>query len=151
MPRERYVELVEQLCVVIDLPDSKAVLASRRVEVEGFQVVLDHVANDPEAMYIQFEYGIATAGRTLKIFRLMLESNLLVYAQDQAQLGLDPETGGALLIVRVPMQDEIDGTWLADTLVHYAEHGRYWRDNMLQAQDEMYEGIATGEYHWLKG
>jgi Tir chaperone protein (CesT) family len=150
MPRERYVELVEQLCTVIDLPDSNAVLASRRVEVEGFQVVLDHVENDPDAMYLQFEYGIATAGRTLKIFRLMLESNLLVYAQDQAQLGLDPETGGALLIVRVPMQDEIDGTWLADTMVHYAEHGRYWRDNMLQAEDAMYEGIATGEYMWLR-
>jgi hypothetical protein len=81
---ERYMGLVRALCVELDLPDSDAVLSSRRVEVEGFSVVLDHVTNDPGAMYLQFDYGITTAGRTLSIFRLMLESNLLVYAQDQA-------------------------------------------------------------------
>jgi hypothetical protein len=150
MAYERYVQLVGELCEAIGLPDVQAVLSTRKVEVEGFDVVLDHVESDPEAMYLQFEYGTTTAGRTLKIFRLMLESNLLVYAQDQAQLGLDPETGGALLIVRVPMSDGIDGVWLADTLVHYAEHGRYWRDNMQQAPDEMFEGLSSGEYMWMR-
>jgi hypothetical protein len=150
MSQERYVELVQALCAAIDMPDSQAVLHSRTVEVEGFCVVLDHVESDPEALYLQFDYGITSAGRTLRIFRLMLESNLLVYAQDQAQLGVDPQTGAALLIVRVPMQDDIDGAWLAETLVHYAEHGRYWRDNMLQSADDMFNGLAGGEYHWLR-
>jgi hypothetical protein len=146
----RFAELVQALCVELDLPDADAVLAARRVEVEGFSVIVDHVENDPDAMYIQFDYGITTAGRTLSIFRLMLESNLLVYAQDQAQLGLDPDTGSTQLIVRVPMTDDIDGPWLGETLAHYAEHGRYWRDHLLQAPDEMYEAISSGEYMWLK-
>ncbi len=150
MSQDRFVELVADLCQVIGLPDVDHVLATRTIEVEGFCVMLDHVENDPEAMYLQFDYGITTAGRTLRVFRLMLESNLLVYAQDQAQLGVDPQTGGALLIVRAPMLDDIDGVWLADTLVHYAEHGRYWRDNMLQSPDEMFEGIGGGAYHWIK-
>ena len=148
--RDRFEALVMALCAAIELPDAQAVLASRMIEVEGFCVMLDHVEGDPDAMYLQFDYGVATAGRTLQIFRLMLESNLLVYAQDQAQLGLDPETGAALLVIRVPMLDDIDGAWLADTLVHYAEHGRYWRDNMLQSADAMFEGIASGDYHWLR-
>ena len=147
---ERYVGLVRALCVELDLPDADAVLASRRVELEGFGVVLDHVANDPAAMYLQFDYGITTAGRTLSIFRLMLESNLLVYAQDQAQLGLDPDTGSTQLIVRIAMTEDIDGPWLMDTLTHYAEHGRYWRDHLLQAPDEMYEAISAGDYLWLR-
>jgi hypothetical protein len=147
---ERYVELVRALCVELDLPDADAVLASRRVEVEGFSVVLDHVTNDPAAMYLQFDYGITTAGRTLSIFRLMLESNLLVYAQDQAQLGLDPDTGSTQLIVRLAMTEDIDGPWLSETLTHYAEHGRYWRDHLLQAPDEMYEAISAGDYLWLR-
>lgn len=150
MSEQRYVELVTQLCVAIDLPDVDHVLERRRVEVEGFEVTLDYVDSDPQAMYLQFEYGISTAGRTLRVFRLMLESNLLVYAQDQAQLGLDPQTGSALLIVRVPMLDHIDGTWLAETLVHYAEHGRYWRENMMKSPDEAMEGLCSGSYHWLK-
>lgn len=147
---ERYVDLLTALCAELDLPDVQAVLQSRRVEVEGFSVIVDHVANDPQAMYIQFDYGITTAGRTLSIFRLMLESNLLVYAQDQAQLGLDPDTGSTQLIVRVPMTDDIDGGWLMETLTHYAEHGRYWKDHLLQAPDDMFEAISAGDYLWLR-
>lgn len=150
MSSERYTQLVGQLCEAIGLPDVAAVLASRRIEVEGFDVLLDHLDADPDAMYLQFDYGTVTGGRTLRVFRLMLESNLLVYAQDQAQLGLHPDTGGAMLIVRVPMTEEIDGPWLVDTLVHYAEHGRYWRDNMQQSPDEMFEGLSAGQYQWLR-
>jgi hypothetical protein len=147
----RFAGLVTQLCDALDMPDVDSVLEARRLEIEGFSVVVDHVENDPDTLYLQLDYGVATAGRTLAVFRLMLESNLLVYAQDQAQLGLDPDTGSAQLIVRVPMSDEIDGAWLAETLVHYAEHGRYWRNHLLQAPDDMFEAISRGDYLWLKG
>jgi len=150
MSRERYTDLVRAVCTTIGLPDAQPVLDTRTMEVEGFTVLLDHFENDPDAMYLQFDYGITTAGRTLRLFRLMLESNLLVYAQDQAQLGVHPDTGGALLIVRVPMGDDIDGAWLAETMAHYAEHGRYWRDHITNSTDQMFEGIASGDYVWLR-
>jgi hypothetical protein len=150
MSYERYTELVTELCTVTELGDPKTVLETKTLEVEGFTLLLDHFEDDPEAMYLQFDYGIVTAGRTLRLFRMMLESNLLVYAQDQAQLGLNPDTGGVLLILRVPMGDDITGTWFAETLVHYAEHGRYWRDHMSNSIDDMFEGIASGEYAWLR-
>jgi Tir chaperone protein (CesT) family len=150
MSYERYTDLVEQLCGAIGLPDPAAVLERRVVEVEGFSVVLDHVETDPRAMYLQFDFGIATTGRTLRIFRLMLESNLLIYAQDQAQLGLDPESGAVLLIMRVPFSNDLNGEWLAETLSHYAEHGRYWRTNMLEASDDEFDGIAQGNFAWIR-
>jgi hypothetical protein len=150
MSYERFAGLVTELCAAVDLPDAQAVLERRTMEVEGFTVMLEHAEHDADAMYLQFDYGITTAGRTLRLFRLMLESNLLVYAQDQAQLGINPDTGGALLIVRVPMADDIDGNWLAETLVHYAEHGRYWRDQMGSGAEEAFEGIASGDYLWLR-
>jgi hypothetical protein len=146
----RYQELVRALCDALDIPDAEAILVRRELEYETFSVMLMHVTNDPGAMYVQFDYGVTTAGRTLSILRLMLESNVLVYAQDQAQLGLDPDTGSTQLIVRVPMTDDIDGPWLADTLKHYAEHGRYWRDHLLQSPDEMFEAISSGNYLWLR-
>jgi hypothetical protein len=101
-------------------------------------------------MYLNFHFGVVTAGRSLSVFRLLLESNLTVYAQDQAQVGINPDTGGIILIVRVPMTPDISGQWLAETLSHYAEHGRYWNDNILRAVDEAFDGLCSGDYLWLK-
>jgi hypothetical protein len=147
---DRYRELVTQMCGVVGIPDAEAVLARGAVEIEGYEVLVSHFENDPEAMYLNFNFGIVTAGRTLRVFRLLLEANLQIYAQDQAQMGLNPDTGGVLLIVRVPMTDEIDGTWLADTFNHYIEHGQYWRDSIITATDEMFEGVCSGQYMWLR-
>lgn len=150
MSYERFSELVHELCTIVDLPSPETVLERGVMEVEGFEVALNHFENDPEAMYLNFAFGIVTAGRTLRIFRLMLEANLTIYAQDQAQLGLDPDTGGVLLIIRVPFSDELDGAWLADTFSHYAEHGRYWRDSILIASDEAFESLSYGDYSWVR-
>jgi hypothetical protein len=150
MSYERYTDLVTQTCNVVGIPDANAVIARGAMEVEGFEVLLSHFENDPSAMYLNFHYGIVTAGRTLRVFRLLLEANLSIYAQDQAQMGLNPDTGGVLLIVRIPMTDEIDGAWMGDTFNHYVEHGKYWRDSIVTATDEMFEGIVSGEYMWLR-
>jgi hypothetical protein len=150
MSVEQYEDLVTQLCEAIHLPDARAVLDRGWIEVEGFEVLLAHYANDPSAMYLNFHFGIVSAGRSLTVFRLLLESNLTVYAQDQAQVGVNPETGGIILIVRVPMTPDISGQWMAETMAHYAEHGRYWNDNILAAADEAFDGLCSGDYMWLK-
>jgi hypothetical protein len=150
MSYERFEELVRQLCETIDLPDPEYVLNRGAIEVDGFEVLLDNFENDPIAMYLNFHLGIVTAGRTLRIFRLMLEANLTIYAQDQAQMGVNPDTGGILLIIRVPMGEQIDGPWLAETLTHYAEHGRYWQNNVFASTDELFTGICAGDYFWLR-
>jgi hypothetical protein len=150
MSFERFEELVRDVCAVVDLPDPEYVLETRTLEIEGFDVRLDHFENDPQAMYVNFHYGTVTAGRTLVIFRLMLEANLLIYAQDQAQLGLDTDTGGIILIVRLPFAAEVDGSAVADLMSHYAEHGRYWRRNIIESSDQMFDGLASGEYTWLR-
>jgi hypothetical protein len=150
MSVERYSEIVREVCAVVDLPDADLVLQTRTIEVEGFEVRLEHFENDPGALYINFHYGTVTAGRTLVVFRLMLEANLLIYAQDQAQLGLDTDTGGIILIVRTELSPDLNGEVVADLLGHYAEHGRYWQRNIIESHDEMFEGIASGEYTWLR-
>jgi hypothetical protein len=150
MSFERFEEVVRETCAVVGLPDAEHVLDTRTIEVEGFDVRLDHFENDPVAMYVNFHYGTVTAGRTLVIFRLMLEANLLIYAQDQAQLGLDTDTGGIILIVRLPFAPDVDGSAVADLLSHYAEHGRYWRRNIIESSDEMFAGITRGDYLWLR-
>ncbi|CAB3772853.1 CesT family type III secretion system chaperone [Paraburkholderia humisilvae] len=150
MSAERYTMLVEELCDAVGLADVGHVLDTRRIEVDGFDVQLDYFENDLDAIYANFDFGTMTAGRTLVIFRLMLEANLLIYAQDQAQLGLNGDTGGMVLVLRIPFDSGINGYALADLLVHYAGHGRYWRQNILESNDEMFEGIASGAYHWLR-
>lgn len=150
MSSDLYAALVGELCAAVGLPDADHVLDTRSIEVEGFDVRLDHFETDEAALYVTFQYGAVTAGRALTVFRLMLEANLLIYAQDQAQLGMDSDTGGVVLIVRVPFADDLDGEALADMLSHYADHGRYWRQNIIEASDERFEGIAAGEFVWLR-
>jgi len=150
MSAERYAELVHALCDAVKIGDPEGALERGAVEVDGFQVQTRYYENDPEAMYLNFELGPVATIRQLRVFQLMLESNLTLYAQDQAQLGLDPETAGVLLCVRVPITDEIDGAWMSETCAHYTEHGRYWRDNLSNASDDMFNGLCEGRYMWMR-
>ncbi|PPU72442.1 MULTISPECIES: CesT family type III secretion system chaperone [Xanthomonas] len=155
MPSARFEQLVSELCDVLGLADKQGLLEHRTIEIEGFEVYLHLPETQPddevqeESLYLRMSYGLAPAGRTLVVFRLLLEANLSVYAQDQAQLGLD-ENGVIVLIVRVPLDADLDGAWICDLLAHYAEHGRYWNNNIFIAHDDMFEGIATGNYLWLR-
>ncbi|MFA0922169.1 CesT family type III secretion system chaperone [Xanthomonas fragariae] len=155
MASARFEILAAELCDVLGLPDVQELLKRRTIEIDGFEVYLHMPEPQPEdeaqeeALYLRISYGLAPAGRTLTVFRLLLEANLSVYAQDQAQLGLN-DAGVIVLIVRVPLDDDVDGAWICDLLSHYAEHGRYWNNNIFIAHDEMFEGIATGNYLWLR-
>ncbi|WP_175964375.1 CesT family type III secretion system chaperone [Burkholderia pyrrocinia] len=150
MNPDAFSTLIHDLCSTVGLGDSSHVLQTRAIEVEGFDVLFDHFDTDTDAIYLNFCFGTVTAGRTLTIFRLMLEANLIIYAQDQAQLGIDIDTGSIILIVRVPMTRELNGAVLANLLSHYAEHGRYWRQNIIESSDEMFKGILTGDHLWLR-
>lgn len=143
-------DLIRALCAEIGMADAQAVVDNKMLEVEGFECSMEMPESDPGTLYLLFNFGIATAGRTLRLFRSMLEANLTTYAQDQAQLGIDADSGVTLLIVRVPVASEIEAGWLADTLTHYAQHGLYWRENIFKAEDEMFEGIALGNYEWIR-
>ena len=150
MSIERRDSHLRAMCLHLQIPDADAIIAAGRLTVEGFEVIIDAVEEDIDAFYLNFDYGIVTGGRTLRVFRLMLEANVTIYAQDHAQLGLDGDTGGIILIVRVAYDPDIDGEQLAELLGHYAEHGRYWRDNILQTTDDMFENLANGTYVWIR-
>ena len=48
------------------------------------------------------------------------------------------------------LTEDVTGEWLANLMVDYAEHGRYWRDQIVQSPDDMFEGIGNGDYTWLR-
>lgn len=142
--------VLRDVAVCIDLPAPDQLLTTRALDIEGFEVRFEYFEADPDAIYMNFYYGTVSAGRTLIIFRLMLEANLLIYAQDQAQLGLDAETGGMVLILRLGLTPDLTGELIVEIMQHYAEHGRYWRKNIIESTDEMFAGIMSGDYKWLR-
>ncbi|MFE8646307.1 hypothetical protein ACFX58_14575 [Sphingomonas sp. NCPPB 2930] len=150
MSYQHFEGLVRDLCKELHLPDTEGVLRQGYLSVQGFEIVVANYESDPDAMYLNFNFGVVLAGRSLRIFRLMLEANLTVYAQDQAQLGMDADTGSAHLVVRVPMTAGVDGPWLAETLQHYSSHGSYWRDTLLNSSDEMFNAVTSGHYQWIR-
>ncbi|KVL13719.1 CesT family type III secretion system chaperone [Burkholderia sp. MSMB1826] len=150
MSIERRDDLIREICSLRDIPDPEAMLEHGILEIDGFDIAIDHFEEDLDALYVTFQFGVVTAGRTLRVFRLLLEANLAVYAQDQAQLGLEVDTGGIVLIVRVALCDEITGQWMLELIEHYVEHGRYWRDNIFAARDDLFENLARGDYVWIR-
>ncbi|KKB63304.1 molecular chaperone Tir [Robbsia andropogonis] len=150
MSIERRDDLIREICGIREIPAPEAVLKRGVLEIDGFDTAIDHFEEDQEALYVTFQFGIVTAGRTLRVFRLLLEANLAVYAQDQAQLGLEADTGAIVLIARVALSDEITAQWLLELIEHYVEHGRYWRDNIFIARDDMFENLARGDYVWIR-
>lgn len=141
--------LLHGLAAELSLPTSGPLCEAGRLELDGFDIVIDQVEGDEQALCVRFEFGIVTAGRTLPVFRLMLESNLTVYLQDQAQMGCDPDTGGLVLLARLPLEG-VDAPWLADTLRHYVEHGKYWRQLMSSSQEAMFDAVCSGDFLWLR-
>ncbi|SAL07127.1 Tir chaperone protein (CesT) [Caballeronia calidae] len=148
--QEWHKALLTDFCEVVDIPASDQVLSGGSIDVDGFSVDFLDLEDDESALYVNFHYGIVTAGRTYTVFRLLLEANLLVYAKDDARLGLDPSTGGVILFLRFSEDAGLDGEQLSDILSHYADHARYWRTQIFEASDEMYEGVARGDYTWLQ-
>ncbi|HEU4459597.1 MAG TPA: CesT family type III secretion system chaperone [Methylibium sp.] len=151
MNHQRYQELIRETCEAVGLPDTRAIVERGALEVEGYEIQLLNYETDPSAIYMNFVFGVVPAGRSLAIWRMMLEANLSVYAQDQAHLGMDADTGSVLLIVRLVMVQNVDGQHLAEVISHYVEHGRYWKNTILNTNDEMFEGVCSGDYRWIKG
>ncbi len=151
MSAQRFVDLIDGMCRSLGLASSDAVLQQGFLMHRDFEVVVNYYeASDPGALYMGFNFGVVQAGRTVRIYRLLLEANLAVYAQDQAHLGLDGEVSTVRLIVRQPMVSDLNGDWLAQTLDHYIEHGLYWRQSLLNSPDEMFAGICSGDYQWIR-
>lgn len=150
MSKERFSELVTELCLNVGIPDPKEILRRGQIEVDGYLVDLEYEPEDAEALYLIYDFGTVSAGRSLKVFRLMLEANCGVYAADQALLGMDSDTGNVTLMVRCPFSDEFNGPKLADTLGHYSEHGAYWRKLILAAPEEAYNSLMNGRYDWIR-
>ncbi|WP_250480083.1 MULTISPECIES: CesT family type III secretion system chaperone [unclassified Caballeronia] len=143
--------LLQDFCQAVGMPDPSFLMAGGSIDVDGFSVdFLDIADEEDRALYVNFHYGTVSAGRSLIVFRLLLEANVLAYAKDDARLGLDPATGGVILFLRLVEDTVPDGNMLADILSHYAEHARYWRTQIFEASDEMYLGIASGDFRWLQ-
>ncbi|MBP7565025.1 MAG: molecular chaperone Tir [Burkholderiaceae bacterium] len=149
MPDTRLNDLLQDFCSEVGLHPPE-ILRRRKVLVKGIDVGFSELLEDPDHFYLAFQFGAIAAGRTLKAWRLMLEANVLVYAKDVAVMGMDPDTGGVVLTLRGAYGPQASGRWLADTLAHFAEHGVYWQNNILDCPDEMFNGISSGLYQWIK-
>ena len=149
MAEDKLTELLEDFCDTVGLYPPE-IIRRRQVQVKGLEVAFSSLEGDDEHYYFAYQFGAIAAGRTLKVFRLMLEANILVYAKDDAVMGMDPDTGGVVLSVRGTFGPAATGRWLADTLAHFAEHAIYWKKNILDCVDEMFNGISSGQYQWMR-
>ena len=89
MSLERRNELIRELCKLRGIGDAEHVVKTGVVNIDDFDIAIDFFQEDAAAIYVNFQFGVVSGGRTLRVFRLLLEATLSVYAQDQAQLGVE--------------------------------------------------------------
>lgn len=149
MTNSRLSEILRGFCAAVGIPPTD-VVRRRLVFVRGIEVIFSELGDDTDHYVAIFRFGTVFAGRSLRVFRLMLEANLLVYARGDAVMAMDPDTGGVVLSIRASYEITDAGQWLANTLAHFAEHALYWKTNILECPDEMFSGIASGESQWIR-
>jgi Tir chaperone protein (CesT) family len=149
MADDRLKTLLQDFCDTVGLYPVE-VLRRRQLVVKGIDVVFTELPEDEQHCYAAFQFGALAAGRSLKIFRLMLESNVLVYAKELAVMGMDTDSGGVVLTLRIAYGETTTGSWLADNLAYFAEHAIYWKKNIMDCADERFNGITSGTYTWIQ-
>lgn len=149
MDEDRLRNLLRDFCDATGIVNPNSVVEERAVFVKGMDVSFETHEGDSDHFHIHFRFGAIMAGRALRVFRLMLEANLLVYAQDNGRFALDPDSSESVLMLRASFGPDTTGKWLSETLLHYAEHGMYWRNNILHGEDERFNGIASRDYQWI--
>jgi hypothetical protein len=147
MADTRLQDLLKDFCETVGLYPVE-ILRRRQVQVKGVEVRFAQYTDDEDHFYVNFDFGAIAAGRTLRVFRLMLEANAMIYAKETAVLGMDTETGCVILTLRSAFG--VTGQWLADNLSYFADHAVYWQKNILDCPDERFTGVSSGLYKWMQ-
>jgi hypothetical protein len=129
MSKQKYCELIDQLCERFGIPDSKAMYDACHIEMEavGFSLLHgDFVEEDSLIVYCDF--GEMPAEKKRGILENLMELNLAAVSNSARGFGCNPETGHVMMLTRLPLS-EMTLDVLVASLVEMAMYARTWRDN----------------------
>jgi hypothetical protein len=126
-----YQRLIEDLCTRTGLDDPGRLLRDGLLRIDGVDMrIFRSEAEDDDTLHVQVDLGPLPAGsEALMCIRLLAVNHLTAAAGACYSITLSP--AHAVLGVRQPLDDAMDGARLAAALRDIAEHAlRHWGEMM---------------------
>lgn len=125
---------VEDLCreasLELRLDDSEAMGREEPVVLGDVSIeVLHQQLND--SLLVLAELGRATADEPARVYEQLLSLQYLLWHQPGIRFGYRDDSGSVMLMLGVPLREDMNGEWLARALRGMAEQVKQWRATLL--------------------
>jgi hypothetical protein len=143
MSKQRYCELIDQLCERFSIPDPKSMHDACYIEIEGVYLTLLHGDFvDDDSLIIYCDFGEIPAGKRQAILENLMELNLAAVSNSARGFGYNPETGHVMMLTRLPLsQTTLDV--LVPGLAEMTIYALTWRDSYFLAPPEIDGRLET--------
>ena len=136
MTAEQYRQLLHELAHVAGLSDSSAMLTQGRVKIGDLNALLVHAPDyDPRLLQVRLSLGSVPEDTRSAIAQALLEANYVEGYGGECVFSLRPETGDAVLTMRLKLESGLSAQELWQSLSNVAYHGtQMWESIRSQAQ-----------------
>jgi hypothetical protein len=123
-------DLCRQASLELRLNDSEAMGREEPIALGDVTIeVLHQELND--SLLVLAELGQARADEPAEVYEQLLSLQYLLWHQPGIRFGYREEDGSVVLMLGVPLREDMNGEWLARALSGMAEQVEHWRDTLL--------------------
>ncbi|MES2356164.1 MAG: CesT family type III secretion system chaperone [Pseudomonadota bacterium] len=143
MSKEKYCELIDQLCKKLGIEDSKSMYNACNVEVGNIPFTLLHGGNlDQDSLYLYCNFGEPPSERKTMVLQRLLETNLCLFGHNAQNFGFNVETGRVLQMSRMSVsQTKVES--LMQVLGGLAAYAQMWRQSAFLPILEIEQAFST--------
>ena len=142
-------DLCRQASLELRLNDSEAMGREEPIALGDVTIeVLHQELND--SLLVLAELGQARADEPAEVYEQLLSLQYLLWHQPGIRFGYREEDGSVVLMLGVPLREDMTGPWLARALSGMAAQVKQWRATLLAglfARDGLAEGAGHGDAH----
>lgn len=111
-------------------------------EIDGVSLELTHHASN-DSLLVLAELGHITADEPAQVYRQLLALQLLTWHQPGIRFGYDEAGDAVVLMLGVPLREDMTGPWLAQALRGMAAQVKQWRATLLAGMF-VWDEVSTG-------
>jgi hypothetical protein len=127
MSKEKYCELIDQLCEGFGFKASEAEYAQCNVHLNEIPFMIIHGGEgDEDSLYMYCEFGELPAGREAEAMERLLESNLFLFGNSAPTYGSSPDTDFMLLMFRMAISKTTLES-LSNVMLQFSTQAQIWR------------------------
>ena len=123
-------DLCRQASRELRLDDSEAMGREEPVELGEVSIEVLHQELDGSLLVLA-ELGQATADEPARVYEQLLSLQYLLWHQPGIRFGYRDEDASVVLMLGVPLREDMNGEWLARALKGMAEQVAHWRGTLL--------------------